>query len=127
MEQSDAADRPHGDPLPSPPGSARGRGPGRGGAQDPPAAPPRARRPGKLSFNEQRELEGIEPAILAAEERKSALEATLADPATYQRAGETVPGLRAELDQVTREVERLYARWQELEALRAPAQPDGPR
>jgi len=79
---------------------------------------PRARKPGKLSFAEQRELEGIEPRILAAEERKGALEATLADPATYQKAGASVAGMRAELEQVSAEVERLYARWQELEALR---------
>ncbi len=92
------------------------------GALATPAAPaPRARKPGKLSFKEQRELEGIEPAILAAEERKGAIEATLADPATYQKAGETVPGLRAELAQVSAEVERLYARWQELEAIRSEA------
>ncbi|HET8540049.1 MAG TPA: ABC-F family ATP-binding cassette domain-containing protein [Anaeromyxobacter sp.] len=101
----------------------------RGGAEAPrPRAPAagtsaapaaKARRPGKLTFKEQRELEGIEPAILAAEERKVALEAALADPATYQKAGDTVAGLRAELERVSAEVERLYARWQELEALRA--------
>jgi ATP-binding cassette subfamily F protein uup len=60
----------------------------------------------------------MEALILAAEQRKSALEATLADPATYQKAGASVPGMRAELDGVTAEVERLYARWQELEAVR---------
>jgi ATP-binding cassette subfamily F protein uup len=87
-----------------------------GGAVPPAAAQPR--RPVKLSFKEQRELEGMEALILAAEERKSALEATLADPATYQKAGASVPGMRAELDGVTAEVERLYARWQELEAVR---------
>ena len=86
-----------------------------------PAAPPadRARRPGRLSFKEQRELEGMEAAILAAEGRKAELEAALSDPATYQRAGAGVSGLRDELDRVSGEVERLYARWQELEALRA--------
>jgi ATP-binding cassette subfamily F protein uup len=110
--------------LPSPPGGARGRGGDRTAPIDTSAPAPRPRKPGKLSFKEQRELEGIEPAILAAEERKGALEATLADPATYQRAGETVPALRAELEQVTAEVERLYARWQELEAIRAGAAPD---
>jgi ATP-binding cassette subfamily F protein uup len=78
----------------------------------------RARKPGKLSFKEQRELDGIEALIGAAEERKSALEATLADPATYQKAGATVAGMRAELDEVTAEVERLYGRWQELEGMR---------
>ena len=49
---------------------------------------------------------------------RRALEATLADPATYQKAGDTVAALRAELDGVSGEVERLYARWQELEGLR---------
>ena len=78
----------------------------------------RTRKPGKLSFKEQRELEGMEAAILAAEERKSALEATLGDPATYQRDGTGVAGLRAELDRISADVELLYARWQELEAVR---------
>ncbi len=64
-------------------------------------------------------MEGIEPAIVAAEERKAAIETTLADPTTYQKAGETVPALRAELEQVSAEVERLYARWQALEAIRS--------
>jgi ABC transport system ATP-binding/permease protein len=78
----------------------------------------RPRRPGKLSFKEQRELEGMEAAILAAEERKEVLETALADPATYQREGAGVARLTAELDAVGAEVERLYRRWQELEALR---------
>jgi ATP-binding cassette subfamily F protein uup len=79
----------------------------------------RARKPGKLTFKEQRELEGMEAAILAAEERKTGLEAALGDPATYQKDGAAVAGMRAELEQVSAEVERLYGRWQELEALRA--------
>jgi ATP-binding cassette subfamily F protein uup len=57
----------------------------------------------------------MEAAILAAEERKEALEAALSDPATYQKDGAAVAGMRAELEQVGAEVERLYARWQELE------------
>jgi ATP-binding cassette subfamily F protein uup len=82
-----------------------------------PAAAPRARKPGKLGFKEQRELEGMEAAILGAEERKAALEAALGDPSTYQKDGAAVAGLRAELERVTAEVERLYARWQELEGM----------
>ncbi len=88
------------------------------GDPPPPARPERARRPGKLSFNEQRELEGMEAAILSAEERKAALETALSDPATYQTAGGRVAVFRAELEQISEEVDRLYARWQELEALR---------
>jgi ATP-binding cassette subfamily F protein uup len=80
-----------------------------------PASPPRPRR---FGFKAQRELEGMEPAILGAEARKRALEAALADPATYQREGGAVAGMREELEAVTAEVERLYARWAELEALR---------
>jgi ATP-binding cassette subfamily F protein uup len=80
---------------------------------------PRPRKPGKLSFKEQRELEGMEPAILAAESRKAELERALSDPATYREAGEGVAALRQELEAVSAEVERLYARWQELEGLRA--------
>ncbi len=84
----------------------------------------RARKPGKLTFKEQRDLEGMEPAILAAEARKGELEAALADPATYRNTGGGVAALRDELERVTAEVERLYARWQELEALRAGASRD---
>jgi ATP-binding cassette subfamily F protein uup len=81
-------------------------------------AAPRSR-PRRLSFNEQRELEGMEAAILAAEERKAGLEAALADPETYRKDGAGVARLRAELDAAAADVERLYARWQELEALRS--------
>jgi ATP-binding cassette subfamily F protein uup len=86
-----------------------------------PAAPPAAaaRKPGKLSYKEQRELEGMEAAILAAEERKATLEATLADPETYRKDGAGVAKLRSDLDATSGDVERLYARWQELEALRS--------
>jgi ATP-binding cassette subfamily F protein uup len=83
----------------------------------------RTRRPGRLSFKEQRELEGMEAAILAAEERKARAEAALSDPATYQKGGAAVPELRAEMEGATAELERLYARWQELESLSAAVRP----
>jgi ATP-binding cassette subfamily F protein uup len=86
---------------------------GRGGEGR--AAVPRAR---KLTFNEQRELDGMEAAVLGAEERKSRLEARLADPATYQNEGASVPALQRELADATTTVEQLYVRWQELESLR---------
>jgi ABC transport system ATP-binding/permease protein len=79
----------------------------------------RARRPGKLTYKEQRELEGMEAAIMAAEERKRAVEATLSDPATYRATGAGVAALREELEGASAEIERLYARWQELESLKA--------
>ncbi len=101
---------------PSPPQGERAGVRGPATAATPPPAP---RKPGKLSFKEQREYEGIEAAIQAAEERKSSLEAALADPATYQKAGAAVAALKADLDAATAEVERLYARWEALEAIKA--------
>jgi ATP-binding cassette subfamily F protein uup len=58
-------------------------------------------------------------AAKSLEERKAALEAALSDPATYQKDGARVAQLRADLEAASSEVERLYARWQELEAIRA--------
>ncbi len=83
------------------------------------AAPAPARKPGKLSFKDQREYEGIEAAIQAAEARKAALEASMADPATYRQGGADWAKLRRDFDEATHEVERLYARWEALEKLRA--------
>ncbi len=68
---------------------------------------------GRLSYKDQRELDGMEAAIEVAETKKSALEGKLGDPAVFTRAGE-VATLSAELELVTKEVERLYSRWQEL-------------
>ena len=100
------------------PGAASRPGPAARGTAPP--ARERVRRPGRLSFHEERELAGMEAAILSAEGRRAALETALSDPATYQREGTAVAGLRTELEAVSAEVERLYARWQELEALRSP-------
>jgi ABC transport system ATP-binding/permease protein len=81
---------------------------------------PKARRVAKLSFKDQRELDGMEKALEVAESRKSAAEAALADPASYTGANAAkMPALQAELDEATREVERLYARWQQLQDLAA--------
>ena len=86
-------------------------------AEAPRENPNAARRPRKLSNREQRELDGMEAAIEAAERRKSELDALLADPASWAGAAAKAPELQAELAKVTAEVERLYARWQELTAL----------
>jgi ATP-binding cassette subfamily F protein uup len=79
------------------------------------------RKPGRLSFKEQLELDGMESAVLAAEERKAALEMALSDPATYRDSGDQVSRLRRELVEASEAVDVLYVRWQELESLRAGA------
>ena len=81
-------------------------------ARRPPKAGPR-----KLSFKERRELDGMEEAILAAEERVAELEQVLSDPSIFKERGAEVPALVAELDEARLAVERLYARWHELEEL----------
>jgi ATP-binding cassette subfamily F protein uup len=76
---------------------------------------PRPRKPAKLSFKEQRELESMESLIEAAEAAKSAVETKLSDPQTYAREPQRVPELQRELERSSAEAERLYARWQELQ------------
>ena len=90
----------------------------------PPAPPttesapaPKPARPRKLSFKEQRELEGIEGAILAAETRADEIETTLHDPAFYSTRAKEAPALAAELDAARSEVARLYERWAELDSI----------
>jgi ATP-binding cassette subfamily F protein uup len=79
-----------------------------------PVEAPAKPRSAKRSYKEQRELEGMEGAIESAERNKSQLEAALADPAVSTQASR-LQELSAELEKATAEVERLYARWQELE------------
>jgi ATP-binding cassette subfamily F protein uup len=97
-------------------------------AERPPAVPTKAARrdpspadkpaaPRRLTFNEQRELSTIEEKILAAESTVSDLQEQLNQPALYKDRAAEVPALVATLDAARAEVERLYARWQELDAL----------
>ena len=72
----------------------------------------------KLTFKEKQELEGIEAAISTAETKVATLQAELEDPTIYKTRSAEVPALVAALDAARAEVDRLYARWQELEALR---------
>lgn len=87
----------------------------------PEARPENARaktvRPRKLSFKEQRELDGIEAAISAAEVRAEALETELNDPSFYATRAWEAPRLIADLERAKAEVVELYARWEELEAI----------
>jgi ATP-binding cassette subfamily F protein uup len=89
----------------------------------PPPPPPKVEAPKpkktvKLSFKDQRELDGMEEAIEKAEARKTAAEVALADPANFSSPSR-LPSLQNELDAASREVDRLYARWQVLQNLAA--------
>jgi ABC transport system ATP-binding/permease protein len=81
-----------------------------------PVNAPKSTRPRKLTFKEQRELEGMEAAILAAEARVQELETTLNDPEFHATRSREAHGLIADLEAAKAEVTRLYERWQELAA-----------
>jgi ATP-binding cassette subfamily F protein uup len=69
----------------------------------------------KLTYKEQKEWEGMEAAILAAEEALEACQAAVEDPAVATDPIVLQDRCSA-LDVARAEVERLYARWAELEA-----------
>jgi ATP-binding cassette subfamily F protein uup len=94
-------------------------------AADRPAAEPAAPRPAparaparskKLNNKEQQEWDGMETAILAAEEAVAARQAEVEAAATAGHAA-LAAACRA-LEDAQHAVERLYVRWQELEARR---------
>lgn len=78
-----------------------------------------SQRPGSkkkaLTSGEERELRGLLDDIDRAEQLATTLAAKLADPRTYG-TGADVPALKRELEAARAEVERLTARWEELEA-----------
>jgi ATP-binding cassette subfamily F protein uup len=82
---------------------------------------PAPARPRKLGFREQRELAGMEAAILAAEARAKELEGHLNDHDFYLTRAKEIPRVMADLEAAKSEVARLYARWADLTKLN-----DGP-
>ncbi|MBM4244732.1 MAG: ABC transporter ATP-binding protein, partial [Deltaproteobacteria bacterium] len=69
----------------------------------------------RLSYNEQREWDAMEDRILHAEAALEAAQQAAADPAVASRADELAARYRA-LQDAQDAVDRLYARWAELEA-----------
>jgi ABC transport system ATP-binding/permease protein len=77
-----------------------------------------AARPRTLSFNERREYEALPARIEELEGELEAVEAELGDPATYAGGGgERVVELTSRQQAIPRELEGIYARWEELEEL----------
>jgi ATP-binding cassette subfamily F protein uup len=99
----------------APPASSKATAPAFVAPSPPPA---KKEKGGRLGFREQRELDGMEAAISHAESKKAALEATLAAPETYAGRAAEVQKLMLELQAASREVDRLYARWEELQSRR---------
>jgi ATP-binding cassette subfamily F protein uup len=84
-------------------------------------APEPARRPEKkrkLTFGETKELAGLPDVIEARERERDTLYASLSD-GTFLRDGTAVVQARARLAEVEAEIERLIARWEDLETIAA--------
>jgi ATP-binding cassette subfamily F protein uup len=73
-----------------------------------------AAKPRKLKWKEERELEGMEAAILAAEYEVARMEALFAEPDFYTVHASDYAKFETELRKARDEVARLYARWAEL-------------
>jgi ATP-binding cassette subfamily F protein uup len=73
-----------------------------------------APKPRKLKWKEERELEGMEAAILAAENEVARIEALFSEPNFYTEHAADLAKFEVELRAARDKVGRLYARWAEL-------------
>jgi len=82
---------------------------------------PKPVKPRKLSFKEQRELEGMEVQIQTADAEIARIESLFASPDFHRTHATQTNQLMADLATTKDKLSQLYARWEELEALRAAA------
>jgi len=80
-------------------------------------------KPRKLSFKEMHELAGMEAHIQAVEAEICRLENLFATPDFHRTHATQTSQLLAELEAEKETLAKLFARWEELEALRAASAP----
>ena len=96
---------------------------GRSAAGDAPKNRPTApaqgpkKRANRLTWKEAKELETIEEEIVRAEAEVARIEGDFAAPDFYERQGKQTAQLTKELAAAKEKVERLFARWHELDGL----------
>jgi ATP-binding cassette subfamily F protein uup len=76
-------------------------------------------KPRKLNFKETRELEGMEEAISEVEEEIARIEAMFIDPDFNRKYGQQSGELNEQLAVHKKKLNELFARWEELERIRA--------
>jgi ATP-binding cassette subfamily F protein uup len=76
-------------------------------------------KPRKLSFKEQRELEGMEAQIHTVEAEVARIEGLFADPEFFRKHAAKVNQLTHDLEAAKANVTKLYSRWEALEAIRS--------
>jgi ATP-binding cassette subfamily F protein uup len=87
-------------------------------AQSREAAAPKTK-PRKMSFKEQHELKGMEPQIHSVEAEIARIEGLFANPEFFRKHAAQVNQLTDELDAAKANLTKLFARWEELESLKA--------
>ena len=69
----------------------------------------------KLSYKEQRELDGLPDQIEDLEAQKADIEQQIADPAFYQQQDkQLIAQTLSRLEELSQNLESAYARWEEL-------------
>ena len=86
---------------------------------------PKPAKPGKLSFKQMRELEGIEPQILALEKEIARIEGLFVSPDFHRTHATQTNELLERLAAAKEKLPQLYVRWEELEALTTPRSGEG--
>jgi ATP-binding cassette subfamily F protein uup len=76
-------------------------------------------KPRKLTLAERKELEGMEEAILAAEEKVAGLEALLNDPEFHSTRFHEADSVMESLEKAREAAAALYQRWEDLENIAA--------
>ena len=89
--------------------------------QELPAIQIRSARAAKLTWKEERELEGIDQTILQAESKLAELEAILSDPVFYKERASEAQSVQVECENQRGKVASLYERWEALEQKRIAA------
>jgi ATP-binding cassette subfamily F protein uup len=95
--------------------------PARPAPEKPAPARTPADKPRKLSFKEQKELEGLPETIESLEAEIAALNARMGTPEFYQQAKDAITQAQARAAELEQALEAAYARWEALEAVREAA------
>jgi ATP-binding cassette subfamily F protein uup len=80
-----------------------------------PLAARAAGKPGKLSYKDQRELDGLPARIAALEGEQTRLHATVSDAGFYQRSAQEIQATLDRIEALACEVEACYERWDMLD------------
>jgi ABC transport system ATP-binding/permease protein len=73
----------------------------------------------KLTYKEEKELEGIEEEIFNSEERIKEIEIIFSSPDFYDKYSDDLINLTAELEELKKKMNGLYHRWEELENIKS--------